>query len=56
MHTDTKHRFTCLRLPDDLKPVNFKASRKVDRPMFKAKHSSDSEGSFSPGFHLPSAI
>jgi hypothetical protein len=29
LHTDTKHRFTCLRLPDDLKPVNSKASRKA---------------------------
>lgn len=29
LHTDTKHRFTCLRLPDDLKPVNSKASHKA---------------------------
>jgi hypothetical protein len=29
LHTDTKHRFTCLRLPDDLKPVNSNASRKA---------------------------
>jgi hypothetical protein len=29
LHTDTKHRFTCLRLPDDLRPVNSNASRKA---------------------------
>jgi hypothetical protein len=38
------------------KDNGFKVSRKVKHPILKAKKSSDLEGSFSPGFHLPPDI